>query len=152
MTLNATGKMGLLVLAAAALTAGAAEVKKRGDTSYMPVDQKEPFASVFKRMTADKPKVERRHREMLESRYDLSNRPAKGATMFRGKPLQEGVRAKLREGVTWQSLAAMSPDQMRERDVFPSAFKPLPHPNHPKAAWSFPSSTSTRSSGRKGAT
>jgi len=139
-------------MVAGALVAGAAEVKKRGDTSYMPVDLKEPFASVLKRMTADKPKVERRHGQVLESRYDLSNRPAKGAAMFRGKPLQDGVRAKLREGVTWQSLAAMSPDQIRERDAFPGAFKPLPHPNHPKAAWSFPSSTSMRSSGRKGAT
>jgi len=131
------GKGGLLILAGA-LVAGAAEVKKRGDTSYMPVDQKEPFASVLKRMTADKPKVERRHGQLLESRYDLSNRPAKGAAMFRGKPMQEGVRAKLREGVTWQSLAAMSPDQVRERDAFPGAFKPLPHPNHPEGGMVFP--------------
>ena len=131
------GKGGLLILAGA-LVAGAAEVKKRGDTSYMPVDQKEPFASVLKRMTADKPKVERRHGQLLESRYDLSNRPAKGAAMFRGKPMQEGVRAKLPEGVTWQSLAAMSPDQVRERDAFPGAFKPLPHPNHPEGGMVFP--------------
>src|SRR6266446_4763139 len=131
------GKGGLLILAGA-LVAGAAEVKKRGDTSYMPVDQKEPFSSVLKRMTADKPKVERRHGQLLESRYDLSNRPAKGAAMFRGKPMQEGVRAKLPEGVTWQSLAAMSPDQVRERDAFPGAFKPLPHPNHPEGGMVFP--------------
>ena len=131
------GRMGLLILAGA-LVAGAAEVKKRGDTSYMKVDQKEPFASVLKRMVADKPNVERRHREVLESRYDLSNRPSKGAAMFRGKPLQEGVRAKLREGVTWQSLAAMSPDQIRERDAFPGAFKPLSHPNHPEGGMVFP--------------
>jgi hypothetical protein len=68
MTSSALGKISLLVLAAAALAAGAVEIKKRGDTSYMPVDIKEPFASIFKRMTADKPKVESRHRAMLESR------------------------------------------------------------------------------------
>jgi len=131
------GKVGLLILAGG-LVAGAAEVKKRGDTSYMTVDQKEPFASVLKRMTADKPKVERRHAQVLESRYDLSNRPAKDAAMFRGKPLQDGVRARLPQGVTWQSLAAMSPEQIRERDAFPGAFKPLPHPNHPEGGMVFP--------------
>ena len=94
MTVRSIGGVGLLILAGA-LVAGAAEVKKRGDTSYMPVDLKEPFASVLKRMTADKPKVERRHGQVLEGRYDLSNRPAKDAAMFRGKPLQEGVRARL---------------------------------------------------------
>src|SRR5258708_38382537 len=103
MTSNAIGKMGLLVLAAATIAAGAAEIKKRGDTSYMPIDIKEPFASIFKRMTADKPKIASRHRALLESRYDLSNRPAKGVTMLRGKPLQEAPRAKLPQGVTWQS-------------------------------------------------
>jgi cytochrome c peroxidase len=138
MTLNAIGKMSLLVLAAAALAVGAAEVKKRGDTSYMTVDQKESFASIFKRMTAEKPRIEKRHREMLEGRYDLSNLPSKVAKMFRGKPLQEGVRARLPEGVTWQSLVAMSPEQIRERNAFPSGFKPLPHPNQPEGGMVFP--------------
>jgi cytochrome c peroxidase len=132
------GKMGLLVLAAAALGAGAQEIQKRGQTSYMPVDQTEPFASILKRMTAEKPAIERRHRAVLEQRYDLSNRPAKGAAMFRGKLLQDGVRARLREAVTWQSLAAMTPEQIRERNVFPDAFRPLPHPNHPEGGMVFP--------------
>jgi cytochrome c peroxidase len=132
------GKAGLLVLAVAALGAGAQEIQKRGKTSYMTVDQTESFASIFKRMTGDKPAIERRHQAVLDQRYDLSNRPAKGATMFRGKPLQEGVRAKLREGVTWQALAAMTPEQIRERNVFPDAFRPLPHPNHPEGGMVFP--------------
>src|SRR5437899_3255345 len=80
----------------------------------------------------------RRHQAVLDQRYDLSNRPAKGATMFRGKPLQEGVRAKLREGVTWQALDAMTPEQIRERNAFPDAFKPLPHPSHAEGGMIFP--------------
>src|ERR1700704_866671 len=119
MTLRSMGIAGVVILAVAALAAGAQEIQKRGKTSYMPVDQTESFASIFKRMTADKPAVERRHQAVLEQRYDLSNRPAKGATMFRGKPLQEGVRARLREGVTWQSLATMTPEPIRERNAFP---------------------------------
>ena len=138
MALRTIGKAALVVLAVAALGAGAQEIQKRGKTSYMAVDQTESFASIFKRMTAEKPDVERRHQAMLDQRYDLSNRPAKRAAMFRGKPLQEGVRAKLREGVTWQSLAAMTPEQIRQRNVFPDAFKPLPHPNHPVGGMVFP--------------
>ena len=138
MALRTTGKAAVVVLAVAALGTGAQEIQKRGKTSYMPVDQTESFASIFKRMTADKPAVERRHQAVLEQRYDLSNRPAKGATMFRGKALQEGVRARLREGVTWQSLATMAPEQIRERNVFPDAFKPLPHPNQPEGGMVFP--------------
>jgi cytochrome c peroxidase len=138
MSPNALGKMSPLLLAAGVLAAGAAEIKTRGESSYLPVDIKEPFSAIFKRMTADKAKVESRHRQLLESRYDLSNRPSKSASMFRGKPLQEGPRAKLREGLTWQALGAMTPDQIRERDVFPGGFKPLPHPNHPEGGMVFP--------------
>jgi len=138
MTLRTMGIAGVVILAVAALGVGAQEIQKRGKTSYMTVDQTESFASIFKRMTGDKPAIERRHQAVLDQRYDLSNRPAKGATMFRGKPLQEGVRAKLRDGVTWQALDAMTPEQIRERNAFPDAFKPLPHPNHPEGGMVFP--------------
>src|SRR5258708_25972588 len=92
----------------------------------------------MKRMKGEKPNVQRRHNGLLEKRYDLSNRPAKGATMFRGKPLQEGPRAKLATGATWDSLGSMSPDQIRQRNAFPEGFKPLPHPNHPEGGMVFP--------------
>ena len=131
------GIAGLFVLAAVG-GAAAQQIKKRGDTSYMPVDIKESFASIMKRMKGDKPNIERRHRELLEKRYDLSNRPVKDATMFRGKPLQEGPRAKLASGLTWATLGSMSPEQIRQRNVFPEGFKPLPHPNHPEGGMVFP--------------
>ncbi len=137
MMLRTIGTAGLFFLAAAR-GAFAQEIKKRGDTSYFPIDLKESFSSVMKRMKAEKPNVQRRHNGLLEKRYDLSNRPAKGATMFRGKPLQEGPRAKLTTGVTWDSLGSMSPDQIRQRNVFPEGFKPLPHPNHPEGGMVFP--------------
>ena len=38
-------------------------------------------------------------------RYDLSDKPAEGVTMSRGKAVQGGVRAKLPTGVTWDELA-----------------------------------------------
>ncbi len=137
MMLRTIGTAGLFFLAAAR-GAFAQEIKKRGDTSYMPVDIKESFPSILKRMKADKPNIQRRHNGLLEKRDDLANRPAKGATMFRGKPLQEGPRAKLASGLTWDSLGSLSPDQVRQRNVFPEGFKPLPHPNHPEGGMVFP--------------
>src|SRR5258708_18696308 len=74
----------------------------------------------------------------LNERYDLSDRPAQGVTMDRGKPLQEGVRVKLPAGMTWERLAAMSPDEIRERNLYPKWFYPLPHPNHPEGCIVFP--------------
>lgn len=68
-------------------------------TSYMPVDIKESFASTMARMKAGKPAVEARQKALLEKRYDLSNRPAAGVTMSRGKPVQEGVRTRLPRGI-----------------------------------------------------
>ena len=118
--------------------ASAQEVKKRGDTSYMPVDQKESFRSVFSRMKAEKPKVTKRHMDLLSARYDLSNRPAKGVTMFRGKSVQEGTRAKLPKGASWETLATMRAEEVREKDLFPPGFMPLPHPNHPEGGMLFP--------------
>jgi len=129
------GAVGALLLVA---MAHAQEVKPRGDTSYLPVDQEEPFKSVLSRMKAAKPTVMKRHMDLLNERYDLSNRPAKGVTMSRGKAVQEGVRAKLPKGMTWDAIARMSPEQLREKDAFPPAFMPLPHPNQPEGGMLFP--------------
>src|ERR1700730_14988077 len=115
-----------------------AQQEQRGKTSDMPVDIKESFASIKSRMAAAKAGIENKQNELLKERYDLSNRPAQGVTMSRGKPLQEGVRVKLPAGVTWESLAAMSPEQIRDKTLFPKGFYPLPHPNHPEGGMVFP--------------
>src|SRR5208282_4487617 len=90
------------------------------------------------RMTAAKPDIEKEHTDLLNERYDLSDRPARGVTTERGKPLQEGVRVKLPSGMTWAQLAAMSPDEIRERGLWPKGFLPLPHPFHPTGGQVFP--------------
>ena len=107
-------------------------------TSYMPVVPKEDFITTMKRMSADKANVMKRQQTLLAERYDLASRPAKGAKMSRGKAVQAGVRARLAKGVTWDSLAAMSPDEVREKDLFPAGFLPLPHPNHLEGGMVFP--------------
>jgi cytochrome c peroxidase len=110
----------------------------RGLTSYMPIAIDQPFAVRMAHDVAAKPNIESAHQAMLEERYDLSDHPAQGVTMERGKPLQEGVRVKLPSGVTWDQLAAMSPDDIRERGLWPKGFLPLPHPFHPTGGFVFP--------------
>ena len=107
-------------------------------SSYMPVDITEDFATILARMKAAKPEVMQRQRDLLTARYDLSNRPAPGVTMTRGKAIQESVRVKLPPGLTWEQLSATSPDEIREKDLFPQGFLPLPHPNHTEGGMVFP--------------
>jgi hypothetical protein len=72
---------------------GDAQQAQREQTSYMPVGIKEPFASIMARMSAAKPGIKKAHTDLLNERYDLSDRPAQGVAMSRGKPVQEGVRS-----------------------------------------------------------
>jgi len=126
--------VGLLLFAPLALSA---EPEKKV-SSYMPVVITEDFATIAARMKAAKPGIEKQHATLLAERYDLSDRPAKGVTMSRGKPIQEGVRVKLPKGTTWEQLASMRPGEIREKDLFPAGFYPLPHPNQPEGGMLFP--------------
>ena len=110
----------------------------RGLTSFMPIAIDQPFAATMAADIAAKPGIERDHQALLDERYDLSDRPAQGVTMARGKPLQEGVRVKLPSGVTWEQLAGMTPDAIRDQGLWPKGFLPLPHPFHPHGGFVFP--------------
>ncbi len=106
-------------------------------SSYAPVIEGD-FQATLRKMKAAKAEVMQRQANLLKERYDLGDRPAKGVTMSRGKPIQEGVRVRLPSGQTWEKLAGMTPDQIRERDAFPAGFLPLPHPNHAEGGMVFP--------------
>ncbi len=110
----------------------------RGLTSYMPVAITESFAALMARLSGEKARVEAEHMALLQERYDLSDRPAPGVFMDRTKPVQEGVRVKLPAGMTWEKLAAMSPDQIRDQNLYPKGFYPLPHPKHQEGGFVFP--------------
>ena len=107
-------------------------------TSYAPVAITEDFADTMKRMKADKPKVDARQQALLEERYDLRDLPADGIKMSGGKAVQTGIRAKLPKGVTWEQLASMTPDEIRNKGLWPKGFLPLPHPNHVEGGMIFP--------------
>ncbi|MGB2987866.1 MAG: cytochrome B6 [Phycisphaerae bacterium] len=107
-------------------------------SSYAPVVVEEDFDATMARMEAAKPDVMRRQMDLLQERYDMSDRPARGVTMSRGKAVQEGVRVRLPAGLPWEKLAEMAPEQIREKGLFPGGFLPLPHPNHPEGGMVFP--------------
>jgi cytochrome c peroxidase len=107
-------------------------------SSYAPVDVREDFATILSRMKGAKAGVMKRQTSLLGERYDLSDRPAAGVTMSRGKAVQQGARAKLAAGTSWDSLAGLSPAEIRQKGAFPAGYLPLPHPNHPEGGMLFP--------------
>ncbi len=107
-------------------------------SSYSPTIE-DDFPTVVKRMEAEKPAIMQRQQKLLAERYDLGDHPAKGVTMSdRDKPVQEGVRAKLPDGMTWDKLAALSPADVKKQGAWPKGFLPLPHPNHAEGGMLFP--------------
>jgi cytochrome c peroxidase len=98
----------------------------------------ETLADVVKRTTAEKPIFAQRQQRTLAERYDLSDKPVPGVTMTRGKPVQGGVRVKLPENVTWEQLAAMTPEEIKSKNYWPAGFYPLPHPHHEAGGMIFP--------------
>ncbi len=50
----------------------------------------EDFPTLTKRLQDEKPKFAKRQQDLLEQRYDLSNRPAQGVTCHEGRPFRKG--------------------------------------------------------------
>ncbi|HVS27409.1 MAG TPA: hypothetical protein VHE58_08975, partial [Burkholderiales bacterium] len=98
----------------------------------------EDFSALVKRLQQEKPEFAKRHQALLAERYELADRAAPGVTMSRGKPVQEGVRVKLPKDMTWERLAAMSPEDIKTKDLWPAGFFPLPHPHHEAGGMIFP--------------
>lgn len=108
------------------------------DSTYRPLPT-QPFSKVKENDEAQKPAVMERQRALLEQRYDLANRPVAGVMMSGGrKAVQQGVRVRLPEGVTWDSLAGKEPNEIREKNLLPKGFIPLPHVKQATGGQVFP--------------
>lgn len=108
------------------------------DTTYRPLPT-QPFSDVKRMDEAQRPKVMQRQSALFAQRYDVGNQPVPGVLMSGGKkPVQGGVRVKLRDGTSWDKLAAMSSQEIRERGLLPEGFKPLPHVKHATGGQVFP--------------
>jgi cytochrome c peroxidase len=108
-----------------------------GDTSFMPVDDTEPFAEKRERLIESKPEFAARQKKLLEARYDLGDQPG-ATTMSRGKPVQAGVRVKLPPEATWEKLSELTAAQIRKDNLYPQGFLPLPHPRHEEGGQVLP--------------
>jgi cytochrome c peroxidase len=104
-----------------------------------PLGAKEPkqtFEEIFRMDVEAKPQVMAAQRELLAARYNLEPQLDPEVTMTRGKPIPVGPTARLPEGVTWDRLGQMNPDQIREGNLFP--YPSLPHPKHMPGGQVFP--------------
>lgn len=118
---------------------GQPEVGKSSYDQIAPVlVGKETFAEMMARDKAQKAAVMARQQKLLEERYDLSKKLDAKVTMFRGKPIPVGPTAKLPKGQSWETLAKMSPEEIKEKGLFPKGYLPLPHPHHQVGGMVFP--------------
>ncbi|MDY6821243.1 MAG: cytochrome B6 [Deferribacterota bacterium] len=112
-----------------------ADEVKSGFTSVPTVD----FEKAYKKLSAEKKYYMQRQKKLLNERYDLSNIPSKDITMSRGKPIQTGVRVKLPKGVkSFEELSKMTPEEIKEKGLFPKGFLPLPHAKHEAGGQVYP--------------
>ncbi|HEX4591348.1 MAG TPA: cytochrome B6 [Gemmataceae bacterium] len=96
------------------------------------------FANMMAQDKANKAAVVARQKRLLEQRYNLAANADPTLKMTRGKPVQVGPATKLPPGMTWEQLAGMSPEEIRDRDLFPKGYLPLPHPHHEVGGMVFP--------------
>jgi cytochrome c peroxidase len=132
-----------LSLRARAQSGGAQEQQKPAPTSSY--DQVSPvllgqdtFEAMMSKDKANKPAVTERQKQVLEERYDLTPHPHPTVKMTRGKPIPVGPATKLSPGTTWENLAQLSAAEIRDRDLLPKGFLPLPHPHHEVGGMVFP--------------
>src|SRR5262249_4562732 len=92
-------------------------------TSYDQVSKvllgEESFQDMLTKDKAEKQSVMDRQRKLLEERYDLTAKADKQVTMTRGKPIAVGPTARLPEDMTWDKLANMTPEEIRQKNLFP---------------------------------
>jgi cytochrome c peroxidase len=129
---------GWIVLAAVLIGFPAAAEPLPPDASYRPLPTI-PLDETKATDEAQKSQVMQRQEILLSDRYDLSDRPIPNMMMSGGrKAVQGGVRVKLPQGVTWESLTQMTPQQIRARGLLPAGFLPLPHVKQATGGQVFP--------------
>lgn len=135
--MTSSPRSGLAVLLLPFLAVVLAAQEELPDQTYMPVTYTD-FKAVLKRDREQKDPVMTRQRALLERRYDLRNDPSDEMMSASRKAVQQGVRVRLPEGVTWEQLSELTPAQIKARGVFPMGFRPLPHAKHVTGGQVFP--------------
>jgi cytochrome c peroxidase len=99
---------------------------------------KQSFDKMMPGDKTDKSAVMARQQKLLEERYDLAVKVDERVKMSRGKPIPVGPATRLPADTTWEKLAELSPDEVKEKGLFPKGFLPLPHPHHEVGGMVFP--------------
>jgi cytochrome c peroxidase len=92
---------------------------------------------IMKRLAAAKPGVMEAHRALLQQRFILEAKTDPAIKMSRGKPVPIGPTARLQSGMTWERLAGMRPEDIKQQGLFP--YPSLPHPLQVNGGQVFPS-------------
>lgn len=124
-----------VLLLAGVISSQSSPGQEKKESSYSPVIEK-PLEKVMAQDKARKAAVMKRHMDLLHERYDLSKKVTTEVTMSKGKVLPLGPTARLKAGLTWEELADMTPDEIKDAGLFP--YLPLPHPNHASGGMVFP--------------
>ncbi|WP_437230457.1 cytochrome B6 [Planctomicrobium sp. SH661] len=104
--------------------------KRPKPETYMPVVPAKPFVEVMEQDIRDKPAAQKAFEDLFKQRYDLRDQASE--TMMSGgrKAVQRGVRVRPYQNANWDQLAEMTPEEIKEKNVFPAGFRPLPHIKH----------------------
>ena len=97
---------------------------------------KQTLDEIIQKESANKASVMSAQRKLLEQRYNLQPKLDSAAKMSRGKPLPVGPTARLAQGMTWDRLAAMTPEELQKQGAFP--YPALPHPLQVNGGQVFP--------------
>ncbi len=109
----------------------------KGASSFGSPDLHMPWADWVKMCEEQKPRLMAECLEYMQGRFDFHGKAIEGATQSGGKPIMLGPAARLPKGVaSFEALAAMSPGEIKEKDLFP--YKPLAHPLQTTAHMLFP--------------
>ncbi len=134
----------LLIAAMLAGTFGLVLAQQKGQTpplpdqTYMPVVIDEDFEKTRDADAAAKDRFMQRQQELFQRRYDMADNPSEVMMSAGRKPVQKGVRVKLPDGTTWDQLNAMTAAEIKEKNLFPMGFRPLPHTKHTVGGQVFP--------------
>ncbi len=135
-------RVGVLAFVSAATLVGAGVLAVHAQStkvisSYGPNNQDMTFDQIKAARLAVKAERAKAHAALLASRYDLEEAKG-GALMSGGKAVPAGPTARL-NGTTWEQLGKMTPEQIKQKGLFP--YQPLPFPDHAEGGMLFPKMT-----------
>src|SRR3954470_19898386 len=97
---------------------------------------KQTAEEIMQQDIAMKPKVMAMQQQLLASRYIMEPKLDPQVKMTRGKPIAVGPTARMKNGMSLGKLAGMTPEQIKQQNLFP--YPSLPHPKHAPGGQVFP--------------